>query len=138
VVHPKLSTGPVGPAIVNDDIFQMPEKLDPGPWHPNYMRLHRWWEILDLGHGHCTSEHGEVPLHPSQHSLSLSGWRSPCCLLLLGPTTAVGAASGRGRRLLLAKSVGCTGPTSVHNRYIVVRYSGTHKNDIYKKKLKIK
>jgi hypothetical protein len=60
-----------------------------------------------------------------------------------GGTPAVAA----GRRLLLvlplvvdgacsAKSAGCTGPTSVHNRYIVVRYSGIHKNDIYKKKLK--
>jgi hypothetical protein len=73
-----LSSGPIGPAIVNDDVSQMPKKLDPSPWHPNYMRLHRWWEILDLGHGNCTSERGEVPLHPSQNSLSLSGWRSPC------------------------------------------------------------
>jgi hypothetical protein len=51
-----------------------------------------------------------------------------------GPVAAAGPASGRGCRLVLEKSVGCTGPTSVHNRYIVVRYSGTHKNDIYKKK----
>jgi hypothetical protein len=59
--------------------FPNAEELDPGPWHPNYVRLHRWWEILDLGHGNCTSERGEVLLHPSQNSLSLSGWRSPCC-----------------------------------------------------------
>jgi hypothetical protein len=53
---------------------------------------------------------------------------------VVGLTTMAGPASGQGRRLVLEKSVGCTGPTSVHNRYIVVRYSGTHKNDIYKKK----
>jgi hypothetical protein len=58
--------------------------------------------------------------------------------VVVGPTAVVGTASGRGRRLVLEKSVGCTGPTSVHNRYIVVRYSDSHKNDIYKKKLKIK
>jgi hypothetical protein len=55
-------------------------------------------------------------------------------VVVAGPTAAAGPASGRGRHLVLEKSVGCTGPTSVHNRYIVVRYSGTHKNDIYKKK----
>jgi hypothetical protein len=54
--------------------------------------------------------------------------------VVAGPTTAVGPAFGRGHRLILEKSVGRTGPTSVHNRYTVVRYSGTHKNDIYKKK----
>jgi hypothetical protein len=121
--------GHVGPAIVKNDVFQTSEELDLGPWYPNYMRLHNWREILDLDHGNHTSEHGEVPLHLSQHSLSLSGWRSP--------TVAVGTASGRGRRLVLEKSVERTGPTSVHNRYIVVRYFDTHKNDIYKKKLKI-
>jgi hypothetical protein len=66
-------------AIVKNNIFQTSEELEPGPRHPNYMRLHRWWEILDLGHGNCTSEHGEVSLHPSQKYLSLSDWRSPCC-----------------------------------------------------------
>jgi hypothetical protein len=67
-------------------------------------------------------------------SASLAGGPPPAAVA--GPTTAAGTASGRGCRLVLEKSVGCTGPTSVHNRYIVVRYSGTHKNDIYKKKLK--
>jgi hypothetical protein len=52
-------------------------------------------------------------------------------------TVATAAASGQGCRLLFAKSIGHTGPTSVHNRYIVVKYYGTHKNDIYKKKIKI-
>jgi hypothetical protein len=113
-----LSLGPIGPAVVNNDIFQMPEELDPSLWHPNYMRLHGWWEILDLGHGNCTSECGEVPLHPSQNSLSLSSWRSPCgcwsvnycCWYCLWSRMF----------LVLEKSIGCTGPTSVHNRYIVV------------------
>jgi hypothetical protein len=73
-----LSSGPIGPAVVNDDIFKMPEKLDPSLWHPNYMRLHGWWEILDLDHGNYTSENNEVLLHPSQKYLGLSGWRSPC------------------------------------------------------------
>ena len=51
-----------------------------------------------------------------------------------GPVAAFGTASGQGHHLVLEKSTGCTGPTSVHNRYIVVRYSDTHKNDIYIKK----
>jgi hypothetical protein len=54
----------------------------------------------------------------------------------VGPPTAAGAASGRGRRLFLAKSVGRTGPTSAHNRHISVRYSGIKKNDIYKNNIK--
>jgi hypothetical protein len=51
----------------------------------------------------------------------------------VGPSTAAGTASGRGRRLVLEKSVGCTGPTSVHNRYIVVNTLIHIKNDIYKR-----
>jgi hypothetical protein len=51
-----------------------------------------------------------------------------------GPIVVVGPASSRGCHLVLEKSVGHAGPTSVHKRYIVFRYSGTHKNDIYKKK----
>jgi hypothetical protein len=81
-------------------------------------------EILDLGHGNYTSEHGEVSLHPSQNSLSLSGWRSPTAVGLM---IAVGTASGRGCFLVLEKSIWCTGPTSVHNRYIVVKYSDAYK-----------
>jgi hypothetical protein len=53
-----------------------------------------------------------------------------------GPTTVAGTASSQGCHLVLEKSAGCTGPTSVHKKNIVVIYSGTHKNDIYKKKLK--
>jgi hypothetical protein len=37
-----------------------------------------------------------------------------------GTPNAAGTASGRGRHLVLMKSVRCTGPTSVHNRYIDV------------------
>jgi hypothetical protein len=48
-----------------------------------------------------------------------------------GPMAAAGTASGRGCRLVLEKFVGHIGPTSVHNRYIVVKYSVSHKNDIY-------
>jgi hypothetical protein len=41
-----------------------------------------------------------------------------------GPLTTTGPASGRGRCLVLENYAGCTGPTSTHNRYIYVRYSG--------------
>jgi hypothetical protein len=50
----------------------------------------------------------------------------------VGPPTVVGPASGRGCRRVLAKSVGCTGPTSVHRRYTRVSTLYTYKNDIYK------
>jgi hypothetical protein len=57
--------------------------------------------------------------------------------VVAGPTTMAGPASGRGRRLVLEKSAGHTGPTFVHNRYLRVRYSGIQKkNDIYKKRNK--
>jgi hypothetical protein len=55
-----------------------------------------------------------------------------------GPLAAAGAASGRGRHLVLAKSARCTGPTSAHNKHISVNYSGIQKNDIYKNNIKIK
>jgi hypothetical protein len=48
------------------------------------------------------------------------------------PVAATSLAFGQGCYLVLDKSTGCTGPTSVHNRYISVRYSGIQKNDIYK------
>jgi hypothetical protein len=51
-----------------------------------------------------------------------------------GPVAAVGTASGGGHHLVLEKSSRCTGPTSIRNRYTIVRYSDTHKNYIYKKK----
>jgi hypothetical protein len=50
-----------------------------------------------------------------------------------GPPATAGTDYGRGHRLVLTKSTGLTGPTSAHNGYILVRYSGTQKNDIYKK-----
>jgi hypothetical protein len=55
--------------------------------------------------------------------------------LARGPLAAIVASgtSSRERRLVLEKFVGCTSPTSVHRRYIVVRYFDTHKNDIYKR-----
>jgi len=71
-----LRSGPIGPAIVNDNVAKTPEKLDPSPCHPHYIMLHKQWENLDLDHRNCTSEHGEVALHPPQKSLSLSSWRS--------------------------------------------------------------
>jgi hypothetical protein len=58
--------------------------------------------------------------------------------IVVGPVAATDTASGRGRQLVIKKSVGRTSPTYVHNRYIVFRYSDSNKNDIYKKKLKIK
>jgi hypothetical protein len=58
--------------------------------------------------------------------------------LIAGLPTAIGTSLSRGRRLALKKFAGHTGPTSVHNRHIVVRYSDSHKMDIYKKKQKIK
>jgi hypothetical protein len=53
--------------------------------------------------------------------------------IVVGPTAATGPASGQGHCLIFEKSVGCTSPISIHNRYISVRYSGIQKNDIYKK-----
>jgi hypothetical protein len=60
--------------------------------------------------------------------------------LTRGPPAAVaglkapaGPTSSQGRPLVLEKSAGLIGPTSVHNRYVSVRYSGIQKNDIYKK-----
>jgi hypothetical protein len=47
------------------------------------------------------------------------------------PAAAAGTTFGQGRCLVLEKSFGCTGPTSILNRYIVFRYSDSHKNDIY-------
>jgi hypothetical protein len=52
----------------------------------------------------------------------------------VGPVAAASPTSGQGRRLVLVKNDGRTGPTSVHNRYIVLKYSDTHKNDIYTNK----
>jgi hypothetical protein len=45
----------------------------------------------------------------------------------VGPPVVAGAAPGQGRRLFLAQSIGYTGPTSAHNRYISVKYSGIKK-----------
>jgi hypothetical protein len=90
------------------------KQLDPSLRHPYYMWLHSQGEILDLSHRNNTSEHSEVALHSSQDSVSLSGWGSPCSCW---SSCHVGPASGRGHRRVLAKSVGHTGPTSVHNRY---------------------
>jgi hypothetical protein len=128
-----LSSGPIGPAVVNDDVGQMPKKLDPSLWHPHYMRLHGRWEILDLGHRNCTSERGEVLLHPA--SKLSQPLRLEVPLWLLVHRTVVGPASGRGRRRVLVKSVGRTGPTSVHNRYIDVS-TLMHIKMIYIKEIK--
>jgi hypothetical protein len=45
----------------------------------------------------------------------------------VGPMTMDGPTSSRGHHLVLAKSVGCTSPTSAHNGYIRVEYSGIQK-----------
>jgi hypothetical protein len=52
-------------------------------------------------------------------------------VVVVGLAAAAGTASGQGRHLVLEKSIRCTGPTYVHNRYIVFRYSDSHKNNIY-------
>jgi hypothetical protein len=64
-------------------------------------------------------------------TLSVSSIGGPSAATAAGLAAMAGTAFGRGRHLVLEKSAGCTGPTYVHNRYIVVRYSGTHKNYIY-------
>jgi hypothetical protein len=46
------------------------------------------------------------------------------------PPVDVGPPSGRGRCLVLAKSTGRKGPTSVHNRF-VSNYSNRHIKRIY-------
>jgi hypothetical protein len=66
-----LISGPIDPVVMNDDVGKMPKKLDPIPWHPNYMRLHGRREILDLGHKNCASERGEAPLWLLIHRLLL-------------------------------------------------------------------
>jgi hypothetical protein len=55
-----------------------------------------------------------------------------------GPPVAVGGmaapagpSSSRGHGLVLEKSTGRTGPTSIHKKYISVRYSGIQKKIIY-------
>jgi hypothetical protein len=66
------------------------------------------------------------------NTLSVSSTGGPPAATVV-PAAPVGPASGRGRRLVVEKSVGWTSPTSVHNRYVSVRYSGIQKkNDIYK------
>jgi hypothetical protein len=47
------------------------------------------------------------------------------------PPAIAGPASGRGCLLFLVKSAGCTSPTSSHNTYLIVRYSGIYKKMIY-------
>jgi hypothetical protein len=78
-----------------------------------------------------------VRFHSTHLNILLASPTRGPLAVVVGPTTMGGLASGRGRLLVLEKYVRCTGPTYVHNRYIVVKYSGTHKNDIYKKKYKL-
>jgi hypothetical protein len=44
-----------------------------------------------------------------------------------GLPAAGGPASGRGRHLFLMKFARCTGPTSSHNKHLIVIYSGIYK-----------
>jgi hypothetical protein len=57
-------------------------------------------------------------------SASLAGGPPAAAAGLEAPA---GPASGRGHRLVLEKSAGRTSPTSVHNKYVSVRYSGIQK-----------
>jgi hypothetical protein len=36
-----LSSRPIVPAVVNDEVGQTLENPDPSSWHPHYMRIHR-------------------------------------------------------------------------------------------------
>jgi hypothetical protein len=65
-----LRSRPIGPTIMHYGVGQTPEQLDPCPGYSYYMRLHRWWQILDLCHGHATGEGCQVPLYPPQYSLT--------------------------------------------------------------------
>jgi hypothetical protein len=53
--------------------------------------------------------------------------------VVVGISTAAGTASGRGRHLVLANSIGRTSPMSLHNRYIVFNTLIHTKNDLYKR-----
>jgi hypothetical protein len=77
-------------------------------------------------------------LFTSLKTLTASPTGGPPTATSVNPATMIGTTFGRGRHLVLEKSTRRTGPTYIHNKYIFFRYSGTHKNDIYKKKLKIK
>jgi hypothetical protein len=67
-----------------------------------------------------TMQVNEVRFHSTHiKNLSTSPARGPPTAV--GPPAAAGAAFGRGHHLVLAKSVGRTGPTSAHNRHISVR-----------------
>ena len=71
----------MGPVVIINDVFQTSKKPDPCPWHPHYMRLHRWWKVLNLYHRDCASERSKVPLNSPEDSLGLSCWEVPyyCC-----------------------------------------------------------
>jgi len=71
------------------------------------------------------------------NTLSTSPAGGPLVVVVV-PMDATGPASGRGCHLVLEKFVGPTSPTSIHNRYIIVKYFGIHKNDIYKISQKLK
>jgi hypothetical protein len=63
----------------------------------------------------------------STHLKNLSASPTGGPLAVVSSLVASCTASGRGCRLVLTKSIGRTGPTFVHNIYIVVKYSDAHK-----------
>jgi hypothetical protein len=79
------------------------------------MWLHSWGGILDLIHKKYTSESIKVPLH-SCRTLLASPVGGP--LVAINPPTIVGPASCQGCRLVLAKSLSHTSPTSVHKIFV--------------------
>jgi hypothetical protein len=117
-----------------NNIFQTPKKSDPRPWCPHYMRLHRWWQILNLCHGDCASERGKISLYSSQNPLSLTGWKLSCCCW-----SPCGGGCGPWPRTSPVPRIihGRTGPTSAHNRHISVKCSGIKKMIYIKNNIKI-
>jgi hypothetical protein len=70
------------------------------------------------------------------NTISASSAGGPPATVGSGPVVAVGTAPSRGRHLVFVSLLDALVPHLYINRYIVVKYSVLHKNDIYKKKLK--
>jgi hypothetical protein len=70
----------MGPIVIINSVFQTLKQSDLRPWCPHYMRLHGWWQILNLCHRDGASERGKISLNSSQNPLRLTGWKlSSCC-----------------------------------------------------------
>jgi hypothetical protein len=92
------------------------------------MRLHGWHRSLISSMGNV--QVSEVNFR-STHLKTLSASPAGGPLAATGLLATVGPTFGRGHCLFLEKFIGHTGPTSTHNTYLIVRYSGIYKKMIY-------